>query len=216
MKKIQHTLVSDGPTDANLIPILNWALKQIDGVTLADGVRAELWRLPNPPNGLAERLATAVELHPCDVLFVHRDAEKQSPSSRVIEIRKAFDEISTKVKPPVVAVVPVRMLESWLCFDESAIRRAAGNPNGQSRLNLPPLARIESRPDPKEDLKQALRDACELSGRRLKKFDTSTAFWRIVDCIEDFSPLRALPAFQSFESSIGRLKSSGWKPGFYG
>ena len=108
------------------------------------------------------------------------------------------------------------MLEAWLCFDERAIRNAAGNPNGKAPLGLPSLKRVESRPDPKEDLRKALLAACELSGRRLKKFNTAAAFWRIVDYIDDFTPLRELSAFQAFEKSIKNLKQNDWKPDLYG
>ena len=83
MKVLRHTLVSDGTTDANLIPIIDWTLRQIGGVALSEGVRAEFRRLPQEPKGLAERIVKAIELHPCDVLFVHRDTEKQSLEMRV-------------------------------------------------------------------------------------------------------------------------------------
>jgi len=217
MKVLRHTLVSDGTTDANLIPVIDWSLQQVGGVALSEGTRAEFWRLQNKPAGLAERLAKAVELFPCDVLFVHRDAERESPEVRVKEIRDAFAIIREQgIQLPAVAVVPVRMMEAWLCFDERAIRKAAGHPNGTLPLELPPLKRVESRPDPKNDLRQALQDASEHTGRRLKKFNTKAAFWRIVDCIDDFSPLRELPAFRTFEESIQSLKQNNWKPGFYG
>lgn len=217
MKALRHTLVSEGTTDANLIPIIDWSLKRVGGVDLSEGARAEFWRLQRRPDGLAERLAKAVELSPCDILFVHRDADRDPPEVRIDEIREAVAVIRKQgIQLPAVAVVPVRMMEAWLCFDELAIRKAAGHPNGTSPLALPPLKRIESRPDPKSDLRQALRTASELSGRRLKKFDTRAAFWRIVDYIEDFSPLRELAAFRAFEDSIKRLKQNDWKPDFYG
>ena len=212
--KLRHTLVSEGTTDANLIPIINWALKQSAGVQLPDGVRAEFWRLPQKPKGMVNKMLKAVEFYPCDVLFVHRDSDTKAPHVRHDEIRIAFAK--AKVEMPVIAVVPVRMLEAWLCFSENAVRQAAGNPQGTVKLNLPSLKRVESRPDPKADLKDALLSASELTGRRRNKFDTSAAFWRLVDCIEDFSPLRALPSFQSFEKSLASLKENGWKTGFYG
>jgi hypothetical protein len=213
MKILRHTLVSDGPTDANLIPIINWTLKHAAGIQLPEGMRAEFWRLPEKPRNLAERLVKAVELFPCDLLCVHRDAEKELPQTRLDEIRLAFDEASVRL--PVLAVVPVRMLEAWLCFDEGAIRQASGNPRGHSKLKLPKLRHAESHPNPKADLLEALLAASELSGRRRKKFDTSAAFWRIVDCIEDFSPLRELPSFQAFENSVRSFKKNNWQPGFY-
>ena len=214
MKVLRHTLVSDGPTDANLIPIINWTLKHTAGIQLSEGVHAEFWRLPNKPKNVTERLLNAVELFPCEVLFVHRDAEKEQPYVRHEEIRKAFEKAGVRL--PVIAVVPVRMLEAWLCFNEAAIRQASGNPSGRVPLHLPTMKRVESRPDPKADLKEALLTASERQGRRRRKFDTAAAFWRIVDCIEDFSPLRELPSFQAFENSIKSLKANSWKAGFYG
>ena len=211
--RVRHTLVSDGPTDANLIPIIDWTLKHAAGVHLAEGVRADFWRLPQKPKTATDRLLKAFEIYPCEVLFVHRDAEGDLPLSRASEIQKAFDHAGLDL--PAVAVIPVRMLEAWLCFNEDAIRKASGNPNGMAPLHLPTLKRIESRPDPKGDLKKALLNASELAGRRLKKFNTTAAFWRIADFIDDFSPLLELPAFAKFEASVRNLKANDWKPGFY-
>lgn len=216
-KSIRYTLVSDGVTDGNLIPIINWSLKQTGGVEIAEGVRAEFWRLQNKPRDLKARLLSAIELFPCDILFVHRDAETEHADVRIEEIRRGFDAAAILVGGvPAVAIVPIRMLEAWLCFDHRAICQAAGNPNGQVALKLPALRRIESRPDPKRELQDALVAASELRGRRHKKFNTAAAFWRIVDFIDDFSPLRQLSAFRAFEDSVMKLKSQGWKPGFYG
>ena len=216
MKVFRHTLVSEGTTDANLIPILDWSLKQVGGVALSQGTRAEFWRLQEKPKNLAERLAKAVELSPCDVLFVHRDADREPPDERVAEMRDAFATLRQQgIQLPAVAVVPVRMMEAWLCFDEQAIRKAAGHPNGTASLGLPTLKRVESRPDPKSDLRRALQAASEHTGRKLKKFNTEAAFWRIVDYIQDFSPLRELAAFRTFEKSIADLREAGWKAGFY-
>lgn len=217
MTTLRLTLVSEGRTDANLLPIIEWCLKRSGGVSICEGRRAKFWRLPEKPRGLVDQLIRAVELFPCEVLFVHRDADRESPETRVSQIREAFNGlVSSGVELPAVAVIPVRMLEAWLCFDEQAIRHAAGNPNGRTPLQLPPLKRIESRPMPKEDLANALRLASELPGRRLKKFDVQSAFWRIVDHIDDFSPLQELPAFQTFERAIRDLRANGWKPGLYG
>jgi len=214
MKVLRHTLVSEGSTDANLIPIIDWTLKHTAGVPLSEGARADFWRLPERPPSTTDRLLKAVELHPCEILFVHRDADAELPRVRVAEIRQAFEKAELQL--PAVAIIPVRMLEAWLCFNEDAIRKASGNPNGRVPLELPALKRVKSRPDPKRDLREALLTASELPGRRRKKFDTTAAFWRIVDCIDDFSPLRDLPSFQAFERSIMSLKDNGWKPGFYG
>src|SRR5437899_2133186 len=180
MKPLRHTLISDGPTDANLIKIINWTLREAADVALAEGVRAEFWRLEKVPGTLEERIRKAVELFPCDALFIHRDAERERPEMRNEEIRRAVLAVEAAgCRLPAVTVIPVRMLEAWLLFDERAIRHAAGNPNGRAALGLPMLKRLEERPDPKKDLREALKTASELMGRRLKKFNTSQAFWRI-------------------------------------
>jgi hypothetical protein len=218
MKAKRYTLISDGPSDANLIPIINWVLKEVANVDLSQGSLAELWRLPPPfPVSFAERIAKAATHYPCDFLFIHRDAERQPAADRHKEIRTAFSDASNyKVNLPSVAVVPVRMSEAWLIFDESAIRNAAGNPNGILPLNLPALNRLETRPDPKKELGEALLQASELTGRRRNKFNKTQAFWRIVDDIEDYAPLRQLSAFQTFEKSVKKMAQNNFAPGFYG
>lgn len=217
MKKLRHTLVSEGPSDANLIPIIDWTLREAGGVSVSQGVRADFWRLPKRPPSLAERLICAVDVFPCDVLFIHRDADRETPMKRVDEIRNAFQiAVQRGVNLPAVAVIPVRMLEAWFFFDERSIRHAAGNPNGRVALSLPSPNRAETCANPKKVLSDALLTASELSGRRRKKFDLPRAFRLISDYTEGFSPLRLLPAYRAFEKSIRSLKDSNWKAGIYG
>jgi hypothetical protein len=92
------------------------------------------------------------------------------------------------------------MTEAWFLFDEPAIRRAAGCPNGDMDLRLPPLKSVESMPDPKALLLETLRTASNLSGRRLKKFEPDRL--RLANLIDDFSPLRALQAFCAVEEHL--------------
>ena len=213
---MNYTLVTDGPSDANLMPIIDWTLRSAGGVDLPNGTRAEFWRLPERPASLKARIAKAIELFPCEIIFIHRDAERDEPAVRNREIQGAVEAAAEGgCQLPAIAVIPVRRLEAWLLFDEGAIRSAAGNPNGRTALALPGL-RVEGRPDPKDDLKQALQTASELTGRRLKKFPSKKAFWRVVDCIDDFTPLRNLRAFQAFEATVRRVAQANWLPGFYG
>lgn len=215
-KPIRHTLVSEGATDANLLPIIDWSLREVAGIKISQGTRASFWRLPKPPKSLQEKIAKAVELFPCDILFIHRDTDADSVKARNEEIAAAVtDAHKNGCQIPVIAVVPQRMLEAWMLFNESAIRHAAGNPNGRIDLKLPQVNKLDARPDPKTELMQALLIASELSGRRRKKFNTSQAFWRIVDFIEDYSTLRQLAAFRTFEDNIARARDNNWQPGFY-
>jgi hypothetical protein len=80
------TLVSEGSSDRALLPVLRWVLTQHSG--RAFQVQwADLRRLPRPPRILIEKVSTAMELYPCDLLFVHRDADVKTHAHRVQEIR---------------------------------------------------------------------------------------------------------------------------------
>ncbi len=94
------------------------------------------------------------------------------------------------------------MLETWFLSDEVAIREAAGNPNGGHPLNLPAINRLESIPDPKGILHEVFREASGLSGRRRRSFKVGPAIHRVAQIANDFSHLRALPAFDRLENDV--------------
>lgn len=167
--------------------------------------------MPKPPKTLSPRITCSVELYPCDLLFVHRDAEKKPHEKRVNEIQAAISQVKSVQVPPFVCVIPVRMQEAWLLFDEAALRRAAGNPNGRQVLDLPDVAQLEELPNPKNILHELLRKASGLSPRRVKKFSVNECVHRVAELIDDFTPLRSLPAFRMLEVEIEKvIQDQGW------
>jgi hypothetical protein len=73
MKYVTYTLVADGPSDRALLPIIDWAIEQNSDIRFAQQYAdASLLRA----TGLRERVTRALQIYPCDVLFVHRDAER--------------------------------------------------------------------------------------------------------------------------------------------
>jgi hypothetical protein len=113
--------------------------------------------------------------------------------------------------PPAVCVVPVRMTEAWFLFDEPALRRAAGNPNGTNPLDVPRRAECDRLPDPKARLHEILREASGLSGRRRQKLPTGGAARRVADFIDAFMPLRGIAAFDALEAHIAEvIAKQGW------
>jgi hypothetical protein len=170
------------------------------GVGVELGQWADL-RFASPrPATLSDRARVALELYPAQLLFVHRDAERQPREERLSEIRDAVASVANHY----VAIVPVRMTEAWLLHDELAIRRASGNPNGTVNLGLPPVSALEGNPDPKSALEKALLDAAELSGRRRdkKKRDFPQMRARTAELITNFEPLTRVPAFQAFLDAL--------------
>lgn len=202
MKSLRYTLLSDGSSDAALIPILQWLLKE-NGVSIPIAAKKpDFGRYPKPPKTLPEKIAYALKEGPCDLLFIHRDAEKQNWQLRADEIQHAVEQTQEEYPQPTLPVIPVRMTEAWLLFNEQAIRTAAGNPNGTETLELPALAKLEELPDPKSDLRDLLKTASGLHGRRLSNFRWEASIQKIPNHITDFSDLRRLSAFLQLEKSL--------------
>lgn len=205
-ERLNFTLVADGPSDRALIPILEWALAQRLGAALVEGEYADLGGLlPQPPKKLSLRIAKSLELYPCELLFVHRDAEGESFDKRQQEIQDAIGEAPADIQRPWVGVVPVRMQEAWLLIDADALQKAADG-TGRRLPKLPPIKQLERLPDPKQTLYDLMRQANGARGRKLKKFkqELGRRRQRVAEIIDDFSPLRKLPAFRSLEEDIQR------------
>jgi len=204
MNEIRYTLVSDGSSDKALLPILSWLLRQQRVMCPIQPEWAALGGLLKPPRDLSSKIEQSLDFYPCDLLFVHRDAEKLSYPQRKNEIINALANINPAHSPS-ICVVPVRMTEAWLLIDEAAIRRAAGNANGQKPLDLPHLSLLEQHSNPKGLLYDLLKDASERKGRRLRNFPVSQSALLVAEYIDDFSLLRNLPAFMSLEADLKEI-----------
>jgi len=210
MTSLHFTLLADGPSDRVLLRHLIWLLRQhLPSNTSVQHQWADLRSLRRRPQNLGEKIAAALDFYPCDLLCIHRDAEREDPERRRIEIDQVVMSLGIEV-PPFVPVIPIRMTEAWLLFDEASIRWAAGNPNGREPLPVP-VRDAESVADPKAALREALRAASGLSGRRRQKFNVRDAVHRVAEYIEDFSPLRGLTAFGKLEEDLATvIRKSGW------
>jgi hypothetical protein len=206
MKELRYTLLSDGSSDSALIPVLTWLLQAHLVDCAIQHEWADLRRVPKSlKDTFSKRIKLAVELYPCELLFIHRDAEKEPRQKRVDEIRKAKEEAGESVSVPTVCVVPVRMTEAWLLFDETALRRAAANPNGKHPLQLPDLTKLEDKPDPKQLLYKLLGEASGLGSHRRKKLRVEELVHRVAEFIDDFALLRAMPAFKALEDELKQV-----------
>ncbi|HSK81416.1 MAG TPA: hypothetical protein VLQ45_33490 [Thermoanaerobaculia bacterium] len=207
---LRYTLLSDGSSDQALLPILDWLLRR-NGVSCAiEGKWADLRYARLASRRLEDRIERALDLYPCDLLFIHRDAEKESYEARKSEILAALSQVQN-LGSSSVCVIPVRMQEAWLLFDESAIRRAAGNPNGRQRLTMPRIGDLEGLPDPKNTLHMLLLEASGLQGRRRRKFSAESGSRRVVEFIEDFSTLLSLSAVAWLDEDVRvAVQSNRW------
>lgn len=208
MSERRFTLLAEGTSDRVLLPIIRWMLLQQHGSYEWSEQLADFSNLPNPPRSLAERITASIIYYPADVLFVHRDADRTSVESREKEILSAFSNQESAPKVKCVPVIPVRMTETWLLISESALRESVDNRNSRIALDLPAITRLESLPDPKRRLQEALEIASELSGRRKKNFHFPTHRARIPNHIEDWNQLLKLRSASRLYDAIRHLNFS--------
>lgn len=204
----RFTLLAEGPSDESLLPILLWLWRQHRPKDeLIEAQFVDPGSINVAGRRLADQLQPACDLYPCDVLFVHRDADRESPDTRSNQIGDAIqDAFVGGIAPRAVCVIPVRMTEAWMLFHEPALRKAADNPNGQQPLDLPKSSEIEQLPDPKKILRDLLRVASGWPPHRLRRFRADRAARLVTQFIEDFSPLRRLSAFCRLEKEFADLE----------
>lgn len=200
---LTYTLLGDGRSDKTLMKIINWSLnKLIPTIPLSESF-ADFKFLRRPPKTLEDKILKALELYPCDILFIHRDAETNKDIEKIIEKRK--EEINDAAKNKdlkYVSIITVKMMETWLLTDSSAILKAAGNPNSRVNLSLPKVSQLETLNDPKDMLHTFLKTASELKGRRLASFNVDQAVHLVAEYTSNFSNLQNLSAYQHFENDL--------------
>jgi len=205
MNALNYTLVSDGSSDRMLLPILSWVLQQAHPTWTFNREWADLHTVRSKSTSLTDRIRLSVEWFPCKILFIHRDAELAQPEKRHAEIDAALRKVTLNTSPIIIHVIPIRMTEAWLLFDEAAIRQAAGRPGNKPKLVMPALKQLETLPDPKATLFDLLTQASNLTGRRAKNFRPHERAYRMAELIDDFSPLRSLSAFRALEADVQAL-----------
>lgn len=200
MAILRCSLIADGPSDNTLLPILEWLFNQYDVFAKIQKNRV------SEHNSLEQRIEEVLDAGEIDLLFIHRDAERETREKRRQEISEAVDLVENC--PPFIPVIPTRMTEAWLLFDENAIKRAAGNAGYKLALDMPPLKRIELLPNPKGKLFELLKAAHNPKTKRKRKGAGKEKYaerYEVANQIDDFSPLRQLSAFQAFEADFCRV-----------
>jgi hypothetical protein len=208
---IKYTFSSEGPSDRVLQQHINWALERLTTLPF-EGEWADPSIFDVRARDVATRAAQAIAYYPCNLLFVHRDADADGFEVRQTEIRDALRQAGIGVSA--VPIVPVRMTESWLLCSESAIRCAAGRPNSVQPLAIPSMRNLEGLADPKARFEEVLCRASERNGRKLDQFrrDIPSLKYRVAELVDDFEPLLQISAFREFYRELdAALNAAGLK-----
>ncbi|MGE3912224.1 MAG: hypothetical protein AB7K36_22880 [Chloroflexota bacterium] len=212
MALLRFTLLGEGTSDDALLFIIQKVLELPEFGLLPAVDFYPIFVSPKDLDrdlDLSGRMRAAIEVAPCDLLFVHQDADRRDGDPRAAGIRARAGG-RDREEPIVIPVVPVREMEAWLLLDESAICRAVGVRRPSEPLRLPQIHQVETISDPKQELERVLSRAIGGSARRRgRASDVSTR--RIAESLGNISQLRRLPAFQAFEADVRRvIEEQGW------
>jgi hypothetical protein len=179
MTTIHFVFIGEGSSDAGLIPHLENLCIEL-GADEVTGTAVDYQRLQeNFSRTVEAKLMAAIQLEPsANLYFIHRDPDTPEASERYREISDAV--VACSLGQQWVAVIPVQETEAWILLDEVAIRKVAGRPGGREPLNLPRPSRVEAIAQPKEQLKEALVRAANVTGRRLTKFRADFPIHRLL------------------------------------
>lgn len=196
----QGLLLPDGPSDMPLSSLLERMCLDFGASVAVTAVDPR--RLKSSGHSVEGRLAFLAEAGvEADLVFIHRDAEKDPLGDRRAEI---LTRATVATPTTVVPVVPVRMTEAWLLLDEGAIRAVAGKPNGKAPLGLPKPRNVESVADPKDCLMRAILAASEATGRNRARVERSFGRNRrvLLERLDMTGPVRDLPAWSQLQSDV--------------
>ncbi|NHH78979.1 hypothetical protein [Burkholderia gladioli] len=202
--KIQFILTGEGTSDLNLVDHIENLLIE-EGFTEASGEAPDLSMFQRPiGRTIREKLEALLKHYPnADVIFVHRDADNAGIMQREQEIITATDGLISVDR--IIPVIPMTQLETWLLTDREAIKRIAGNVDYRGRLDcIPAIRRLESVLDAKGLLLEALCEASETQGARLRKFKNRFCEMRarLAFDLNVGGPIKDLPSYQRFREKI--------------
>lgn len=202
--KISFVLTGEGASDLRLVEhIENILIEEGFGEVSGEAPDLSFYRQP-VGNSVQEKLVALLKLYPnVDVIFIHRDADRVGIAGREQEIVAAANNIVSMDR--IIPVIPVTMLETWLLADSEAIKRVAGNSGYRgSLLCLPALRQLEAIPDAKRLLLDALCEASEAQGERLRKFKGRFTEMRarLTFDLDPDGPVNHLPSYQNFRRKV--------------
>lgn len=202
--KATFILTGEGSSDLRLVEHIENLLIE-GGFGEASGEAPDLSRFGQPVGRtVREKLTILLRHYPnVDVIFVHRDADNVGIPVREQEIMDAATEVIGLDR--VIPVIPVTMLEAWLLADSAAIKRVAGNSGYRNDIECIPAARnIENISDPKKVLMDALSEASQTQGARLRRFKKRFPEMRarLTFDLDSNGPVLQLSSYQHFRSKI--------------
>jgi len=202
--KTTFILTGEGSSDLRLVEHIENILIE-SGFAEASGEAPDLSVFKQPVGRtVSEKLSVLLTHYPnVDVIFIHRDADNVGILAREQEISAAAQGVVEMDR--IIPVIPVTMLETWLLADSEAIKRVAGNSGYKGKLEcIPAIRQMENNPNAKQLLLDALCEASQTQGTRLRKFKKRFPEMRarLTFDLDPNGPVRQLDSYQHFRERI--------------
>lgn len=210
-KLIFAGLFGEGTTDLRFLEsIIKKTLDQIAFECKGD-VEIELStiRIPKANLGFVEQVLAAskkgVEDYGITILCVHTDADhvtdNQMYSTKINPAKNALSNSDPNEFCRIMtAVVPVRMIESWMLADTELLKKEIGSSLSDVDLELHRFP--EHYADPKQAIENAIRIVSSEKPKRRRCDFTISDLYLPIGQKMDLSKLNVLPSFRKFEESI--------------
>lgn len=209
MRHLSSALYCEGTTDAHFLrPLLlrlceGLAARSREPVEVAD----PLILVDEPRHkGLPRSERIALAANAADgawlVLFIHADADgRNGQTARVERVQPGIDRLAGTFgrNRQAVAVIPIRMTESWVLADTDALRQAIGTTRDDRALGLADA--LVHGADRVRDPKALLRDAFIAARPHAHAAQLSAYLGQIGEAVS-FERLRRLEAFRQVESDL--------------
>jgi len=212
MRSLNLALFAEGPTDHRFLqPLIRRLAVDLCRVRSRGEVEIgdplELHAAPEFRGlGRAKYVAEAARaaLGGFHILCLHADGAGNPEAARLERCVPAMEALEGEFIESghrVVAVVPVREMESWAIADGEALRSTFGTPLSDSELGIPTLRDVEGVLNPKSLLQEAL---VRVVGPGRRKHPSASEFLDLLGTRVALDSLRLLPSFQRFEEDLTR------------
>ncbi len=135
------------------------------------------------------------------LILIHQDAEAPSQENVIkYKFNPLFEVLSDSITRRLVKVIPVRMIEAWLCADSEAFHRVSYLDDVQDNSVFPNNTKnVKSIQDPKSELKQYISKNPRTGKRRRINLND---LYEPLGSKVNIAKLKKVPAFKEFRKDL--------------
>ncbi len=214
MNTIIFALYAEGRTDERFLPLIiqrtaiDILIRQGKKIVYVADPVVLIPESPEPSSRAERILRAAQQASGYHALIVHADADHPAADQAMKErIQPGFERVLTerdkdKVCRHLVPIIPIRMTEAWMLADIEALQEVIGTDIDAEGLGISKKSRnIEADTDPKQTIKDAIRNAEALRSSRRRRIKIGSLYEPLAGRIR-LERLQLLSAYRQFADDL--------------